>query len=287
MLLGAHIGISGGIEQAPVEARKIGCDVMQIFSKNQQQWSSTPLRPEAVEAFRRNIKDQRIAAVAVHTSYLINLGSPQPTLQERSRAAFREEIERADMLGADFLVFHPGAHTGAGEAAGLAAIASGVRDALEALPRSKVRVLLETAAGQGTTLGCTFEQLAHLLSSIDHPTRTGVCVDTCHIFASGYDFRTEKGYRKVLETLERTVGTDQVHAFHLNDALSEFSSRVDRHANIGEGNIGLAGFGFLLNDRRFARCAGFLETPLKGDKAHPYASYEKELRTLRSLLRKR
>lgn len=286
MLLGAHIGISGGIEQAPIEARKIGCDVMQIFSKNQQQWSANPLKPEAAIAFRANVKAQKIQAVGVHTSYLINMGSPQPALQERSKAAFKDEIERAEELGVDFLIFHPGAHTGSGEAAGLASIASGVRRALEETPGRKVRVLLETAAGQGSTLGCSFEQLGHLLSTIDVPDRTGVCIDTCHVFASGYDFRTDKGYKAMIDRLESTVGAKRVYAFHLNDALSEFGSRVDRHANIGEGNIGLAGFRFLLNDRRFATTPGFLETPLKGDKARPYAAYEKDLKTLRSLVKK-
>lgn len=287
MLLGAHVSISGGIDLAPVEARKIGCDVMQIFSKNQQQWTSSPLKPEAVEAFRRNVKDQRIQSVGVHTSYLINLGSPQPSLQERSRAAFKEEIQRAEMLGANHLIFHPGAHTGSGESAGLASIASGVRWALEETSDCKVRVLLETAAGQGSTLGSTFEQLAHMLSSIDATDRTGICFDTCHVFAGGYDFRTEKGYRSTMEKLESTVGSKHVMAFHVNDALSDFGSRVDRHANIGDGNIGLAGFRSLLNDKRFATVPGYLETPLKGDKARPYAAYETDLRTLRSLIKKR
>jgi deoxyribonuclease IV len=286
MLLGAHIGISGGIELAPIEARKIGCDVMQIFSKNQQQWSANPLKPEAVAAFRANVKAQKIQAVGVHTSYLINLGSPQPGLQERSLAAFRDEIERAEALGVDFLIFHPGAHTGSGEVAGLASIGSGVRRALEETPGRKVRVLFETAAGQGSTLGCTFEQLGHLLDTVDHPDRTGVCVDTCHIFASGYDFRTEKGYKAMIEKLESAIGSKRVFAFHMNDALSELGSRVDRHANIGEGNIGLSGFRFLVNDKRFSSTAGFLETPLKGDKARPYAAYEKDLKTLRSLVKK-
>lgn len=287
MLLGAHLSISGGIELAPIEARKIGCDVMQIFSKNQQQWTSSPLRPESVEAFRRNVKEQRIQYVGVHTSYLINLGTPQPSLQERSRAAFKEEILRAETLGADHLIFHPGAHTGSGEAAGLASIASGVRWALEETKGCKVQVLLETAAGQGSTLGCTFEQLAHMLSTVDEEDRTGICFDTCHVFASGYDYRTEKGYRSTMERLEATVGSKRVRAFHLNDALSEFASRVDRHANIGEGNIGLAGFRSLVNDKRFASVPGYLETPLKGDKARPYAAYETDLRTLRSLVKKR
>lgn len=287
MLLGAHISISGGIELAPIEARKIGCDVMQVFSKNQQQWTSNPLKPESVEAFRRNVKEQRIQSVAAHTSYLINLGSPQASLQERSRAAFQEEIERAELLGADFLIFHPGAHTGSGEAAGLASIASGVRWALEATPSCRVRVLLELAAGQGSTLGCSFEQLAHLLSAIDVPTRTGICIDTCHLFASGYDFRTDKGYRSTVDRIESTVGVKQVCAFHLNDALSELGSHVDRHANIGDGNIGLTGFRPWLNDKRFTSVPGFLETPLKGDKARPYAAYETDLRTLRSLVKKR
>ncbi|MDE1820467.1 MAG: deoxyribonuclease IV [Euryarchaeota archaeon] len=287
MLLGAHISISGGIDQAPVEARKLGCDVMQVFSKNQQQWTANPLRPEVVERFRVNVKEQRIQSVGIHTSYLINLGSPQPSLQERSRAAFKEEIERAEALGATHLIFHPGAHTGSGEAAGLASIASGVRWALEATGGCKVRVLLEIAAGQGTTLGCSFEQLAHLLTSIDAPQRTGVCIDTCHLFACGYDFRSEKDYRATLEKLEDTVGVKNVFAFHLNDALNELGSRVDRHANIGEGNIGLSGFRPFLNDKRFASTPGYLETPLKGDKARPYASYETDLKTLRSLVKKK
>ena len=287
MILGAHIGISGGLAQAPVQARALGADALQIFSKNQQQWSAAPLDPAEVEGFRAAVKREKMRSAAVHPSYLINLGSPQPTLQERSREAFQEEIQRAEALGIPLLIFHPGAHTGSGEAAGLAAIASGVRHALEADPGGKVRVLLENAAGAGSTLGSTFEQLAHLLDSIDAPGRTGVCLDTCHLFAAGYDFRTEHTYRELMARLEGTVGVRRVFAFHLNDAQEEFGSRRDRHANIGNGNIGLPGFRRLVNDRRFANVPGFLETPLRADKADPYAAYREDLSTLRSLLSRR
>jgi deoxyribonuclease-4 len=287
MILGAHIGISGGLAQVPAQARAVGADAVQIFSKNQQQWSASPLDPAEVEGFRSAMKRERIRSSAVHTSYLINLGSPQPTLQERSRAAFQEEIQRAETLGIPLLIFHPGAHTGSGEAAGLAAIASGVRHALEEDAGGPVRILLENAAGAGSTLGSTFEQLAHLLDSIDEPKRTGVCLDTCHLFAAGYDFRTDQTYRETLAKLDATVGTDRVFAFHLNDAQEELGSHRDRHANIGNGNIGLPGFRRLVNDRRFSKVPGFLETPLRGDKSDPYVAYREDLANLRSLVARR
>ena len=287
MILGAHIGIAGGLDQAPVEAHRIGAEALQIFSKNQQQWSASPLDPAAAERFKEAVKREGIRATAVHGSYLINLGSPQPTLQTRSREAFQDELRRAETLGIELLIFHPGAHTGSGEAAGLASIASGVRQALEEDAQGSVRVLLEIAAGAGSTLGSTFEQLAHLLDSIDLPQRTGVCIDTCHLFAAGYDLRTPGTYRETFDRLEATVGSRRVYAFHLNDSAGELGGHRDRHANIGEGNIGLPGFKLLVNDRRFARTPGFLETPLRGDKADPYAAYRDDLATLRSLLPKK
>lgn len=287
MILGAHIGISGGLAHAPEQARTLGADALQIFSKNQQQWSAAPLDPAEVEGFRAAMRREKMRSAAVHTSYLINLGSPQPTLQERSRAAFQEEIQRAETLGIPLLILHPGAHTGSGEAAGLAAIASGVRHALEADADGRVRILLEIAAGAGSTLGSTFEQLAHLLDSIDAPERTGVCLDTCHLFAAGYDFRTDHTYREMVAKLDTTVGTRRVFAFHLNDAQEELGSHRDRHANIGNGNLGLPGFRRLVNDRRFAKVPGFLETPLRGDKSDPYAAYREDLASLRSLVSRR
>ncbi len=285
MIFGAHIGISGGLARAPEEARRIGCDAMQIFSKNQQQWSARPLEEEVARAFRAAVREQKIRATAVHASYLINLGSPKPELWKRSQEALVDELQRAELLAIPSLVLHPGAHTGTGVAAGIPRVAEGARAALEQSGTRHVRLLLETAAGQGSTLGATFEELRELLDRIGRPGRTGICVDTCHVFAAGWDLTTPEGYGRFRDRLDATLGRTEVRLFHLNDAKSKLGSHVDRHANIGEGEIGLAGFRRVVTDPLFADVPGVLETPLGNDPKDPYAAYEKDLRTLRSLLK--
>lgn len=284
MILGAHIGIAGGLDKVPALARSIGCDTLQIFSKNQQQWKAAPLDPKAVAGFKEGLKAEKLTPGGVHASYLINLGSPKPELQAQSQDALVDEIRRVHTLGLPSLILHPGAHVGSGEAAGIAAIAKGVQKAVDTTAETKVRVLLETAAGQGSTLGRTFDELQQILVAIDRPDRTGVCLDTCHVFAAGWDLRTEAGYARMMESIEATIGVPTVRFFHLNDAKSDLGSHVDRHENIGDGKIGLVGFRRLVNDKRFAQVCATLETPVGEDKAHPYAAYEKDLKTLRRLL---
>jgi deoxyribonuclease-4 len=285
MRLGAHIGISGGIERSPIVAKEIGCQSMQIFSKNQRQWVAPDLAPEAAAAFRKAAKDEDIRPVAIHCSYLINLGSPVESSKKSSREALVNEIERAQALGVPYIVLHPGAHVGGGIDKGLSLIAEGVRWAFEATEGAKVLLLLETAAGAGTTLGRNFDELKELDKRIDAQDRLGFCIDTCHIFVSGMDFRTEKGYQEVMGHMEETIGSSRVLLFHLNDAMFGLGSHRDRHANIGAGLIGEAGFRRLLTDKRFQASAGVLETPLSEDQEHPYAAYERDLAKLRSLSR--
>jgi deoxyribonuclease IV len=281
MWLGAHMGISDGLAEAVVEARKIGCDSLQIFSKSPQMWAGPPIAPAAAEGFRAAVGAQGIRATQVHHGYLANLASPKAFMLKRSRAAFLDEVRRADLLGVDTLVFHPGAHLGSGVEVGLRTIAESLRLALEKLPEIHVRILLENAAGQGTTLGSKFEELASVLSQVNRPDRLGVTLDTCHLFAAGYDFRDERSYGELMDQVARVLGTDTVRAFHLNDAKEALGSHQDRHQNIGKGNIGVEGFRHLVNDRRWSETPGYLETPLDGK---GYERYAEDLSTLRSLL---
>ena len=285
MWLGAHIGISGGIENSPGTARSIGADVMQIFSKNQRQWRVPEIPPETAQAFRSAVQQHSIQVVAIHAAYLINLGSSEDPLQGKSRAGLVDELRRAEVLGVPYVILHPGAHKGAGIDQGLSTIAEGARFSLDATEGSPVRLLLENAAGAGSTMGQSFEELARLYQLIDRPDRIGCCVDTCHAFVSGMDFRTEPGYESFIERIESTIGLSTVRCFHLNDAQFELGSHRDRHANIGAGHIGKEGFRWLMNDPRMAHAAGILETPISEDPDHPYAAYETDLETLRSLVR--
>jgi deoxyribonuclease IV len=280
MRLGAHLGISGGLAEAVVEARKIGCESLQIFSKSPQMWSGPAIAPLSAEAFRAAVKAEGIRPTAIHHGYLANLASPKPFMLKRSREAFLDEMHRAELLGVDALIFHPGAHLGSGVDKGLATIAESLRWALEKLPEGSVRLLLENAAGQGTTLGSKFEELASVLAQVDRPDRLGVTLDTCHLFAAGFDFRSERGYGELVDQVERTLGRERVRAFHLNDAKAELGSHLDRHENIGKGEVGEAGFRHLVNDPRWAETPGYLETPLD---EHGYDRYAADLRTLRSL----
>jgi deoxyribonuclease IV len=280
MILGAHLGIAGGLPDAVRELKKIGGEALQIFSKSPQMWSGPPIAPAAAESFRVAVREEGIRATAVHHGYLANLASPKPETLARSRAAFRDEIARAELLGVDGLIFHPGAHLGAGVETGLKTIAESLRAAIESSPGGTTRLLLENAAGQGTTLGSTFEELQVVLAAVDSPARLGVTLDTCHLFASGVDFRTEEGYGRLVDQIHRTVGVPTVRAFHLNDAKAELGSHLDRHENIGKGEIGLDGFRHLLSDPRWSATPGYLETPLDD---RGYDRYAEDLSTLKSL----
>jgi deoxyribonuclease IV len=281
MFLGAHIGVAEGLPEAVREARRIGADALQIFSKSPQMWSGPPIAPSAAEAFRAAVRDEGIRATAVHHGYLVNLASPKPDGLEKSRSVFVEEIRRAELLGVDGLIFHPGAHLGSGADVGLRTIAESLTGAVAAVPDGHVRLLLENAAGQGTALCSSFEELAKVLELVGAPDRLGVALDTCHLFAAGVDFRTDAGYDRLLAAIDGTIGRSAVYAFHLNDAKAELGSHLDRHENIGKGQIGVEGFRHFVRDPRWAATPGYLETPLDED---GYAQYAADLATLRSLV---
>jgi deoxyribonuclease-4 len=258
------MSISGGLHKAFGHGERAGCDTVQIFSKNQQQWRGKPLRDDEIAQFKAEQDRSGLGPLIVHDSYLINLASPNDELWEKSIAAFADELERCAALGIPYLVTHPGAHTGSGEAAGLAREAQAINRLLGTGVGGGTIILLETTAGQGSCLGHRFEHLAQLIEQASHPERVAVCVDTCHILAAGYDIRTPDAYAATMAEFDRVVGVDRIKAFHLNDSQKDLGSRVDRHAHIGAGCVGLEGFRAIVNDPRFADLPMILETP-KGD----------------------
>jgi deoxyribonuclease-4 len=278
MLLGGHVSITGGVFNAPERARAIGCDCMQIFSKNQMQWRAKPLSEDDASEFRRKVEQHNILETVIHDSYLINLASPDAELLAKSREAFRDELERADALGVRFVVFHPGAHMGSGEQAGLKRIAESVSWALKGAGGGAMAVL-EITAGQGTVLGSSFEQLAKVIDMTEEPGRAGICFDTCHAYAAGYDLRTRAGFEHTMRSLEDSVGLDRLKVLHLNDSKGKQGSHLDRHESIGKGFIGREGFANVMNDPRLEGIPLLLETP-GGEKAYPG-----DLEVLRSLVR--
>lgn len=260
MLLGAHVSIAGGVQNAPIHGKNIGCDVIQMFTKNQRQWASKPYSRAEIDAFRENYKASGLKGAMVHDTYLINLASPDEAMWAKSKAAFLDEAQRCDQLGIPDLVFHPGAHMGTGYPAGVRRIAEAMRETLAKTPEGSVRLTLETMAGQGSTVGNRFEDLAEILELVGDKKRTGVCVDTCHIFAAGYDLSTSEGYAETMRALDSTIGLRRVTCFQLNDSKTPLNSRVDRHEDIGKGAIGLTGFALLMNDARFEDRPMALET---------------------------
>jgi deoxyribonuclease-4 len=281
MLFGAHIRTSDGLAEVPTVARRIGCDVLQIFSKSPQIWKAAPIPDELARSFVDATRRESIRSVAVHHAYLTNLASSKPTVLAQSRRAFLDDLQRAEKLGAQQLIFHPGSHAGVGAEAGLAQVADRVNEALNETTGFRVQVLFENSAGQGTALCGTVRELALLLDRITDRRRVGVAIDTCHVFASGLDFRADETYGTFVDGLESELGSKEVRAFHLNDSKGELGSRLDRHENIGNGRIGAEGFRRLVNDRRWDEIPGYLETPLDET---GYDAYERDLRTLRSLL---
>jgi deoxyribonuclease IV len=258
--IGAHMSIGGGLPRAVDRAVLHGCDALQIFTKSAGQWRARPLPPDEVRAFRRRTEQTGITPVVAHASYLINLATRDGSLRSQSMASFGEELDRAEALGLEGVVLHPGACTGGEDDAGLQLIGQSLRGVLKARPQSKVRVLLEHTAGQGTVLGHTFEQLARIIELTDGSPRVGVWLDTCHLLAAGYDIATPTGYRDVFAWFERVVGLARLRGFHLNDSKSPLGSRVDRHEHIGKGHLGIETFRRLLNDARFASLPMLIET---------------------------
>lgn len=276
-MLGAHVSVAGGLHNAFAEAKALKCEAIQIFSKNQRQWKAKELTAEGVDAWQLGRKASKVRAILIHDSYLINLADPTAAGIEKARAAFVEEIQRAENLGVPYLVFHPGAHMGRGEAQGLKRIIKSLDYCVAHANPSHTQLLLENTAGQGSSLGHRLEHLQRILQGVSDPSRFGVCLDTCHTFAAGYDLRTPDAYRDVMRRLDETLGLGKVRAFHLNDSMKELNCRVDRHQHIGKGKLGLEAFRMLVNDARFQDVPMVLETP--GE----LRDFRRNLRVLRQL----
>ena len=260
MRIGAHMSVAGGVSKAVDRAVVHGCEALQIFTKNANQWRGKPLDPAEVRLFRERIEQTGITPVVSHASYLINLATTFPLLREQSIAAFIDEIDRAEALGLLGVVIHPGTCTAGPDNDALRLIAEAIRGAFKARPRGRTMVLLEHTAGQGRTLGHRFEHLAAVIRHLRGSTRVGVCLDTCHLVASGYDIATEAGYRDTFEQFDRIVGIERLRAFHANDSKRPCGSRVDRHEHIGQGCLGLEPFRRLLHDARFEGLPLLIET---------------------------
>jgi deoxyribonuclease-4 len=258
------MSMAGGHDRAVRSAHAVGFSTVQVFTKSNNQWRAAELTDAHVRAFRAALAETGVADPVAHASYLINLGSPDEALWEKSIASLVVEIERGEALGISDLVIHPGAHVGQGEEAGLGRIARGLDETHRRTRGVGLRIALETTAGQGTCLGHRFEHLGRLLELVKEPERLGVCVDTCHIFAAGYPLGTDSEYSDTMNALDRAVGTGRVQVWHLNDSLKALGSRVDRHAGIGRGKIGLEPFRRVVNDPRFRHLPMILETP-KGE----------------------
>jgi deoxyribonuclease-4 len=237
-----------------------GCETVQLFTKVPNQWAGKPITADEAKLFRRTLRQTRLRFPIAHDSYLINLATPDPALYRKSIEAFVEEMQRAETLGLRYLVTHPGAHMGAGEGEGLARVAVALDEVHRRCTGFKLRILLETTAGQGTSLGHRFEHLRDIISQVAAPARLGVCLDTCHVFAAGYSLATEREFRATMREFDRSIGLKRLKAFHLNDSLKPAGSRVDRHAHIGRGHLGLEPFRLLVNDPRFRNKPMVLET---------------------------
>jgi len=280
-LLGAHMSIAGGPHKAFGHIRRVGGEALQIFTKNQRQWISPQLPDQEVRLFHQQWQEWGPFPVASHSSYLINLASPQEESARKSIIAFADELERASQLSIPFVIMHPGAHLGKGAKAGLHLFVKNLDAAINLAQNAQgVSVLLETTAGQGSSLGATFEEIASIIWKSGYPERLGVCVDTCHIFAAGYDFRTPASYEQTFAHFDRVIGLEKLKFFHLNDSKKPLGSRVDRHEHIGKGEMGISGFKLLLNDPRFKNHPMTLETPKGKDLAEDIEN----LAVLKSLL---
>ncbi|MHC4984029.1 MAG: deoxyribonuclease IV [Planctomycetota bacterium] len=258
MLLGAHLSIAGGIHKALVAGHCYGFKTVAVFVRNQVQWKAAPLGDHAVKLFRRTRRRLGIRPVAAHASYLVNLARAGE-VRRKSIAAMAEDLRRCGRLAIDYLVFHPGSNTDA--AAGIALVAEALNHIVSACAYHRPKILLETTAGQGSSIGRTFGQLAEILSLLDRPRRFGVCLDTCHIFAAGYDIRTQGAYRQTMSKFDRIIGLEKLLVVHVNDSKRALGSLVDRHEHIGKGRIGKKGFSNIVNDPRLANVPFILETP--------------------------
>ncbi len=280
-LLGAHFSIAKGLHNALYEARAYGCTALQIFTKNAQTWKERLLEPEEVDQFKQAKAATGITAIAAHTSYLINLAAVEKQKHAMSCRALEQELVRSSMLNIPFVVLHPGSHMDRGEDEGIRRIAESINQVFSQIPDLKTRLLLETTAGQGSSVGHTFEQLASIMYKVEKKDAVGFCLDTSHIFTAGYDIRTPSAYQKTINTFDSSAGLVHLDLNHLNDSKKERVSRVDRHEHIGQGCIGLQAFELFMNDRRFQDIPKIIETP----KQHDGKDYDQvNLSTLKGLL---
>lgn len=278
LLIGAHESIAGGIYKAFSRAESIGCRTLQVFTKNSNQWTSKPLTSEDIANYKTAASKSSIKHVIAHDSYLINLCAVDKMILKKSREAFLDELKRCEELGIRYLNFHPGAHMGKGEKDGIKKIIESLNWAHERTNGFNTLSVLETTAGQGSSIGYRFEHLREIIDGVDHPERMGVCIDTCHIYAAGYDISTRDGYAKTIEEFDSVVGLKKLVAIHVNDSKKGLGSRVDRHEHIGKGMIGRNGFRYLMQDERLISIPKILETPkgedLKEDKMNLNVLYK-------------
>lgn len=277
------MSIAGGIHTALERGMSIGCSTIQLFVRNNTRWAAKPLTEDEVKSYRALETESKIQPILTHSSYLINLCAKDPVVLRKSQRAFREELDRCERLGIPYFVFHPGSHTGRGEKDGIQHIADSLNFIHERTPGYRVLSVLEGTAGQGTAVGYRFEHLRQIIDAVETKERMGVCLDTCHLFAAGYDIRTERGYEATFDEFDSIVGLQRLVAFHVNDSKRELGSRVDRHEHIGKGRIGNLAFRLLMNDPRFVSIPKILETPKTVDMHEDVMN----LRKLRSFLRRK
>jgi len=265
-LLGAHMSIAGHPHKALLRGKEIGCHIIQIFTRHRVKWSAKKLSEKEIDAFHKIRKETSVIPVAIHNSYLINLASPKFDVRKKSFSTLIEEMEWAELLKIPYLVMHPGSHMGDGEKTGLRRIAEAINRVHDKFKNNHVQILLEITAGQGTNVGYRFEHMAEIFELTESRERLGICFDTCHAFAAGYDFRTKETYRRLLRRFDKIIGLNRLKLFHLNDSKKRLGSRVDRHEHPGEGFIGLKAFSFFMNDPNFGDLPFLLETPKETDK---------------------
>lgn len=261
MLIGAHVSIAGGIDLAPARGAEIGCTAIQIFLKNQRQWHTKYLTDDEIKRYLHSLSNSPVKSVLAHSSYLINLGSPEKNQLQKSLDSFILELNRCEKLKIENYIFHPGAHKKSGEQAGIQRIAESINFILNQCPEVSTNLLLETTAGQGTSVGYRFEQLSQIIESINKRDKLGVCLDTAHVFAAGYDLSVESGYEQMMTEFDQSIGLERLKVFHLNDSKTRLGSRIDRHEQIGKGKIGLCAFNKIMNDTRIINVPKIIETP--------------------------
>lgn len=281
LLIGAHTSGAGGLYHALLAGQAIGATTVQLFTANQKQWNSKPLAQEEVDLFLATLEATGLSHIMSHDSYLVNLGSPNEEVLVKSRKNFRQELERCIRLGITYLNFHPGASLDDTAEACLARIVESLWQLEDLAATGSTRLLIETTAGQGSNVGWSFEHLQYIVDNVKDRVPVGVCIDTCHTFAAGYDIRTKQAWDKTLDEFDRVVGIEHLYAFHLNDSVKELGSRVDRHAPLGEGMIGLESFKFLMASPRTRKLPKYLETP------GGMPLWEREIRLLKQFANKR